>query len=149
MLSNYDILDLCSAKKIPLIGVYSKNILPIVCRNGSYIINLANSDENGTHWVSFVIRGEVCLYCDSFGCPPPQEVIKFCKLKCKRLIYNKTQIQSNTATCCGWFCILFIKVVSQFPEKTLSNKAMRAFVSMFHHNTCLDVNTKLLLDYIA
>ena len=35
------------------IGTYSKDNVPILKKNQSTIINLQNSDKNGTHWVSY------------------------------------------------------------------------------------------------
>ena len=50
--------------------------------NGAYIINLQNSnDGNGTHWYCLYIENKHAMYFDSYGGPPPKEVVKFFKRK--------------------------------------------------------------------
>ena len=46
----------------------------------NYIINLESSnDGNGTHWLSLKIENRDCVYFDSYGMLPPEEIISFCK----------------------------------------------------------------------
>ena len=43
-------------------------------KNESLILNMDDSDGQGTHWVSLYITGNKCYYFDSFGFEPPIEV---------------------------------------------------------------------------
>ena len=47
------------------IGTYSKDNVPILKNNQSTIINLQDSDKNGSHWVSYkklVIRYTISIH---------------------------------------------------------------------------------------
>ena len=47
----------------------------------SLILNMDDSDGQGTHWVSLYIIGNSCYYFDSFGFEPPIEVGRYCSEK--------------------------------------------------------------------
>eukprot|EP00952_Eustigmatos_sp_NYUAD-ZCMA_P004024 17624-Eustigmatos_ZCMA.PRE.1 len=52
-------MEIAAKYHIPLVGVYSKDMLPSFPTPGGYIINLANADDaNGTHWTCFFIERE-------------------------------------------------------------------------------------------
>ena len=76
-LTNFEIISLCKAYKVPLDGVYMKNELNLSKHDGNYVINLDSDDKQGSHWTALVIRGHDHLYFDSFGCVPPTEVETF------------------------------------------------------------------------
>jgi len=77
-LSNFEIEDYCMKKGIPLNGVMSKDLLDDTpMKNGdTYVLNLDNSDGNGTHWVCLVKNKSTVLYYDPFGVVPPESVLK-------------------------------------------------------------------------
>lgn len=143
MISNFDIEDFCKARQYNLIGVFSKNELPPKVKSGFYVINLADSDEEGTHWTCFYAntRNKAhALYFDSFATPPPKEVVEFLK-PFRNIIYNNVQVQANTSVCCGFFCIAFIKYVTE-------HKDAIGFLKMFHHDKYLRRNERVLLKYL-
>ena len=107
MLSNFDIIDICHVLNIPLKEVCCKDELPKKPTEGAYIINMANSNEKGTHWVSFILKNKNLIYFDSFGIAPPQEVYKFPK-KNTNIIWSKKEIQNINSECCGYYCIAFL-----------------------------------------
>ncbi|MBY0380174.1 MAG: hypothetical protein K2P99_07235, partial [Burkholderiales bacterium] len=73
VLSNFDILDICKALKIPLTGVFMKDEIKDLKPNTYTIMNLQNHNQEGSHWTSFYIdKSKNVYYCDSFGMPPPQ-----------------------------------------------------------------------------
>lgn len=78
-----------------------------ILKNGFYICNLDKKTGSGTHWTAFYAIDDYILYFDSFGLPPPKEIVKFCKKK--TIIYNSQQIQDINSDACGYYCILFIK----------------------------------------
>ena len=51
-MSNLKIDEILKNNK-DFIGTYSKNNVPILNNNQSTIINLQDSDKNGSHWVSY------------------------------------------------------------------------------------------------
>ena len=43
-------------------------------KNGYYVVNLDDADNDGTHWVGLIISTNKCFYFDPFGVYPPEEV---------------------------------------------------------------------------
>ena len=55
------------------------------------------------------IKNKDCVYFDSYGYLPPEEIISFCKrIKGSRLSYNTKQIQDLSAITCGFFIAFLI-----------------------------------------
>lgn len=108
-------------------GAYSKDKLPKQLKNGWYIVNLEDSDgENGgTHWTCFKYeKNKPIEYYDSFGFPPPIEVMELAKKN--NILYSNKQIQDTKSTGCGWFCIARI-MAEDIPYKD--------FINMFSDKT--------------
>lgn len=119
-LSNFQLVDIAKDKKItfPIMNILCKDQLTIPCikqkKKKNFIVNLANSTDNeGTHWVVLVIHGRNAFYFDSFGGPPPIEVLSICKsLSCK-LAYQQFVIQDMNSTNCGFYSIAYILAVQK------------------------------------
>lgn len=89
-------------------GTYSKDELPPI-KNRFYIINMSDLVEKGTHFIMvYNCRLNYCIYYDSFGVLPPQDVMKFMFSTGKTIIYNDTQQQSLTSSLCGYYCCYVI-----------------------------------------
>ena len=59
-------------------GVYSRNNLPNKIKKGAYVINLAEYENAGTHWVALFVKPKYTAYFDSFGIEHiPRELNKF------------------------------------------------------------------------
>ena len=59
-------------------GVYSRNNLPNKIKKGTYVINLDEYKNTGTHWVSLFVKPKYMVYFDSFGVEHiPKEINKF------------------------------------------------------------------------
>ena len=60
-------------------GVYSRNNFPNKIKKGSYVINLDEYENTGTHWVSLFVKPKyTTVYFDSFGVEHiPKEINKF------------------------------------------------------------------------
>jgi hypothetical protein len=88
-----------------------------------YIVNLDDSNGNGTHWVAIVYFKNYILYFDSYGVLPPIEIIN--NAKSKVLYYNGFIIQHEYSVLCGWYCIYFIYFIQNNKtnpiEKVLMN----------------------------
>jgi len=141
-LTNKDILEIMYHLKLPFNGVFSKDKLKNL-KNGNYIINMENEkDGHGSHWCAFTYNNGNITYFDSFGLYPPIEVMQQAK---GEIIYNSKQIQDMTSTCCGWYCIGFIKNNCKNP--TMNDEAkLKRFVNMFSSNTLK--NDSILKRYI-
>lgn len=93
-------------------GVFAFDQIPSTLKAGHFIVcNTSDSSDIGEHW--FVIyRNEKVIECfDSLGIDSEklsilQENITF--KGTNKLKFNKTQVQSNTTSTCGYFCIYFI-----------------------------------------
>ena len=71
-------------------GVSSRNNLPNEIKKGTYVINLDEFENTGTHWGSLFVKPKYTVYFDSFGVEHiPKEINKFIRSKesSKELIY--------------------------------------------------------------
>lgn len=132
MLTNVQVKDLATRMGLKLEAVCFKSELkemklkPNMC----YIINLQDEyDENGepnegSHYTCFLYNKypksdcpDQCVYFDSYGVAPPQEVLDFCNVK--EMPYNLIDVQSLMADCCGFFCLAFLYYINRFEGRTL------------------------------
>src|ERR1043165_2841060 len=78
-LTNFELLD--AAKKLNILnirGVFSRDELPKKPRrNECGILKLDDSNGEGEHWVNFLKSGKEKIYLDSYGLPPPTELLKY------------------------------------------------------------------------
>ena len=59
-------------------GVYSRDNLPDKIKDGTYVINLDEYSDIGTHWIVLYVNNKTVTYCDSFGVEHiPKEIRKF------------------------------------------------------------------------
>ena len=89
------------------IGTFSKNNVPKLKNNQSTIVNLANSNDKGSHWIGMRFINNKLFYFDSYGIPYIPDVIKN-QYSDDKIIMNIYRIQSNDSNECGKFCIMFI-----------------------------------------
>ena len=76
--------------------------------NKSTIINLQDSDKNGSHWVSYKKIGNKIFYFDSYAVAFIPNIIKN-QYPNHKFICNIYRIQSIDSNQCGRFCILFVR----------------------------------------
>lgn len=136
ILTNFDIEDICSVLRIPLVKIAMRDEVNKL-KEGFYILNLDESQNEGTHWTAFIITEDYILYCDSFGMPPPEDVYNSFLSTKKDLLLNQIQYQDVKSVLCGWFavyflyCMIYLKVdgvlnkykrfVAQWDKKNLKN----------------------------
>ena len=48
-------------------GVYSRDNLPKKIKDGTYVINLDEYEDVGTHWIALYVKNIEIIYFDSFG----------------------------------------------------------------------------------
>lgn len=101
---------------------------------GGYIINLANSDSHGTHWVCFWIddpkKNDAVIYFDSFGIAPPIEVRKALKKIALKILVNDKQIQNVYSGWCGIYCLFFMWFMQKHSKINLINR-LNLFLNLF------------------
>ena len=102
-LSNHQLID--AAKKVKLKsfrGVLCRDELPKKPRvNECGILNLDDSDSNGSHWVAWFKKGHAKIYFDSYGLHPPDEITRYLG----DVLYNTERIQPDGAVFCGHLCL--------------------------------------------
>ena len=150
MLSNFDLEQLAEFYHLPLIAVDKKDELPSKVKDGCYIINLQSSTSgNGTHWLGLFIYKNNAYFFDSYGAPPPIEVIKFVKKrKGCHLYYNNFIIQDLRSENCGWYALAFLLWCYSY---ILFSKDMKHMFDDFVDAILDDTtkNDKILKDFFA
>ena len=77
------------------------------------IINLENTNQNGSHWVAYYKNNDEKYYFDSYGnAPPPKELVKY--LGPENLFYNSKRFQNyNDPAICGHLCLTVLEKLSK------------------------------------
>ena len=96
-------------------GVYSRDNLPKI-KDGTYVINLDEYSDIGTHWVALYVSNNDVTYFDSFGIEHiPKEIKTF--VGNKNIKTNIFRIQAYDSIMCGYFCTEFMFMLAR---KTLA-----------------------------
>ena len=98
-------------------GVYSWDNLTEI-KDGTYVINLDEYSDIGTHWVAMYVRNNDVTYFDSFGVEHIPKEIKAFVHRSWSITTNIFRIQAYDSKMCGYFCIGFIDFM--LPGKTLN-----------------------------
>jgi len=126
-LSNFDIIDICKEKGLPLNDILMRDQIKDNITYGYTIINLNNSNQDGSHWTVVCFTPLISYYFDSFGFVPPLELDEIIK----PYKYNDKDIQDLNSEACGYYCIAFIKFLH---DKNDLKDAYNAFLSLFKNN---------------
>jgi hypothetical protein len=144
-LSNIDIIDICKSMKIPLKGVIMKDEINKLSL-GNWIVNLENSNQNGSHWCCLILTKTDVFYFDSFGACPPEQVYNFILHHYGKVPFNNFIVQNLKSVLCGWFCIGLLKFVKNSNKRTLYEKC-NDYINIFEDNTKL--NDNILIKYLS
>lgn len=92
-------------------GVFMRDEFPANPHNNE--CGVFNLDTNrGTHWVCYNKKEGILRYFDSFGLPPPVELLNYIgKPEGFSLEYNTFQLQKNEPIC-GHLCLAVLKQLS-------------------------------------
>ena len=78
------------------------------------VLNFNNSNQEGSHWVAWIKRGNLKMYFDSYGeGNPPKELVNYLgknNLECR---INRFQ-NYNDPPICGHLCLEFISNYKKF-----------------------------------
>ena len=119
-LSNHELIEYIKQLKIKHFrGVFMRDDLPKKKRTKECgIVNLADSLSDGTHWVCYfnnlpsAAAQEQNYYFDSYGLPPPLEIVEYLG---DNLEYNIYQIQKS-GQICGHLCLYFLNRITKGME---------------------------------
>ena len=120
-------------------GVFSRDNLPNNIKNSTYVINLDEYHDIGTHWVALYVNNKTIIYFDSFGVEHiTREIMKFIA---RKKIINIYRIQAYDSIMCGYFCIGFINF--RFNAKSLTD-----YTNLFSSNN-FKKNYDIILKYFG
>jgi len=77
-------------------------------KNECAIVNLDKSTGRGTHWVAFRSEKNKIDFFDSFGLPPPKNLIDYWGKK-MRVFFSCERVQKLDAFNCGHLCLKFLR----------------------------------------
>ena len=118
-------------------GVYSRDNLPKL-EDETYVTNLNDYTDIGSHWVALYLQNNGVTYFDSFGVEHiPKEIKTF--VGNTNIETNIFRIQASDSIMCGYFCIGFIDFM--FAGKTLTE-----FTNLFSPNN-FKKNDDIILNY--
>lgn len=151
-MTNWELENQAHARKLPLNGIYNKDLLPTVAKPGFYIINLQDdldmhgNDLPGSHWTCIYVEGKQAVYFDSFGFAPPIEVQNFLR-RYVPYKYNTQVIQSMRSGVCGQYVLFFMVFMRKHASQMYNlNRRFDAFLRLWSPKVT-DNRTKLL-DYL-
>ena len=106
-------------------GVYSKDNLTET-KDGTFVINLDENSDIGTHWVVLHVHNNYVTYFDSFEVEHiPKEIKTF--INNKNIKTNIFGIQAYNSIMCEYFCIGFINF-------KLTGNTLTEFTNLFSAN---------------
>ena len=104
-------------------GVFSRDNLPKKIKDGTYVINLDEYADTGTHWIALFCKKNEIIYFDSFGVEHiPEEIKKF--IGNKNINANIFRVEANNSLMCGYFCI-------GFTDFMLAGKKLTDYANVF------------------
>lgn len=136
--TNIQLREIISKLNLPVNAICWKDQLyDMIPKPDGYIVNMENSVNctGGTHWIALFLtneRGEhKTYYFDSFGAPPPQDVLMFAKSWGPDLIHSCKQIQQINSNFCGQYCLDFIKTMAERPKVQTPIEAYTKFLNKY------------------
>ena len=104
-------------------GVFARDNLPKKIKDGTYVINLDQYADVGTHMFALFCKRSEIVYFDSVGVEyVPEEIKQFIGHKIIKV--NIFRVQANNSIMCGYVCIEFIDFM-------LACKKLTDFTSLF------------------
>ena len=85
-----------------------KNLKP--CKSECGVLNLNLSNESGSHWTCWFKINKDKYYFNSFGLPPPKELIDYLE---SPILHSTFQLQGMNDQNCGKWCLLILKNLNE------------------------------------
>ena len=120
------------------ISVYSRDNVPDKIKDETYVINLDEYSDIGTHWIALYVNNKTVTYFDSFG-------IKHIPKEVKNIIGNRNiisdicRIQNYDSIMCDYFCIGFI-------DYMLMVKSLTDYTNLFSSSN-FKKNDDIIINY--
>ena len=145
MSTNYELMDIAESYGVNGINIIMNDELQNYEYKTSYfILNLEDSTDIGSHWVSLIIEDGRALYCDSFGLVPSLEVENWIHKNTNlKYVWNNNIFQDIKSTYCGFFALSHIIYI----QKTNKNlfEATNDFINLFNNNNN-ELNDTILME---
>ena len=88
-------------------GTFAVDTFPSSIPSGRlYVINLDDSHQEGSHWVQVGSLDAVTTYFDSFGRPPPPNILKTLAANEETVLFSDIPVQSPLSQACGYHVLL-------------------------------------------
>jgi hypothetical protein len=131
---------------IPFKGCFSKDTIPPMKQEEwACIVNMSDETDGkgvplpGTHWVAIGRVNKEPWYFDSFGLPPPLDVIRY--FQTDDIVQSEKEIQARESKNCGWYCVACILYLCS--RATPVERSMDQFVNLFNHKNYRENDTIL------
>ena len=110
-LSNIQLIETAKQLQIKNFrGVFVRDQLPEKSlTNECGILNTGDSSTGDFHWLCWYKNGSTKYCFDSYGLPPPTELIKYLK---RPVCYNSERLQYGDTVFCGHLCLYVLKKLS-------------------------------------
>ena len=107
---------------------------------GGYIINMASSNHDGTHWTALWLEIDdgisKAAYFESFGAPVMLEVSEFCRrFGAPEILYSCVDVQNIHSAYCGQYCLDFLSFMSRNKHLPFEER-YRLFLHQFRFSCC-------------
>ena len=83
-------------------------MIKIILALQSTIVNLADHNTKGSHWIGIKYVNKKLFYFDSYAIPYIPDVIKN-QYSDDKIITNIYRVQGDLSVECGKFCLMFVK----------------------------------------
>lgn len=130
--SDKDLIQMCQKLGILLRFINFKDKLNEVNpKTGAYIVNMASSNHNGTHWVGFFLSPDrKAFYFDSFSAYPAKEILEFMLRWTNSqdaIYFNPYVIQDLHGGYCGQYVVDFLTYMNKNPSIIGFQKFLKQF----------------------
>lgn len=115
--------------KLPLHFCWHKDQFPRPVKDGGYILNLADTGNEGSHWCILYRQKDNYAYFDPFGAVPPKIVQQYLP----KYLYNSTVIQSPDTGFCGSYCIEFLEYMYKNKRQPFKRR-FQSFLNLFSND---------------
>ena len=128
-LTNFELEDAVYKLSIPhWRGIFMRDNLPQKPhKNECGILNLDDTNGNGTHWVAWLKKGNLKYYFDSYGIQPPLELVNYLG---NDIYYSTEQIQQRGTVVCGHLCLYVLKKLSVL--KRINTKSIQKVINTLY-----------------
>ena len=137
-LTNFEIQKYCQNDP-RFNSVYSRDNLTEI-KDGTYVINLDEYSDIGTHWAALYVINNDVTYFDSFGVEHIPEEMKAFIDRSLSIATSIFRIEAYNSIMCGYFCIVFVDFM-------LAGKNLAEFSNLFSPNS-FKKNDDIILNYL-